>query len=76
MLVEMTFGPFPMALGVLYDDPAPSFEQAVIEQNAKLSAGKTADLQKLVSKGETWTVSARAQTDAAEAGSAGSGPEL
>jgi len=76
MLVEMVFGPFPMALGVLYDDPAPSFEQAVIEQNVKLAAGKVADLQKLVSKGETWTVSGGAQTDAAEAGSAGSGPEL
>ena len=76
MLIEMPFGPFPMALGVLYDDPAPSFEQAVVAQNAQLAAGKVADLQKLVSKGETWTVTARAQTDAAEAGAAGSGPEL
>ena len=72
----MPFGEFPMALGVLYVDPRHSFEQAVIEQTAKLTAGKTADLQRLVSKGETWTVSGRAQTDAAEAGSAGSGPEL
>jgi len=76
MLVEMPFGPFPMALGVLYDDPAPSFEQAVIEQNRSIVAGKTADLQALVGTGQTWTVSAREQTDAAEAGAAGSGPEL
>jgi 2-oxoglutarate ferredoxin oxidoreductase subunit beta len=76
MLIEMPFGEFPMALGVLYDDPRPSFEQAVVEQNAKLSEGKVADLQKLVSKGETWTVTGRAQSDAAEAGAAGSGPEL
>ena len=37
---------------------------------------KVPDLQKLVSKGQTWTVSAKAQTDSAESGAAGSGPEL
>ncbi len=56
MLVEMPFGEFPMALGVLYDDPRPTFNDAVIAQNAKLSEGKTADLQALISKGQTWTV--------------------
>ena len=56
MLVEMPFGPFPMALGVLYDDPAPTFESAVVAQNKAASEGKTADLQKLVSKGQTWMV--------------------
>lgn len=56
LLVEMPFGPFPMALGVIYDDPAPTFEQAVTEQNQAVAAGKVADLQKLVSKGQTWTV--------------------
>ena len=56
MLVEMEFGPFPMALGVLYDDPAPTFESAVVAQNAAASEGKVADLQKLVSKGQTWQV--------------------
>jgi len=56
MLVEMPFGPFPMALGVLYDDPAPTFESAVIAQNRAVSEGKAADLQKLVSKGQTWMV--------------------
>src|SRR5690606_6511250 len=29
MLVELPFGPFPMALGVLYDDPRPTFESGV-----------------------------------------------
>ncbi len=57
MLVEMPFGEFPMALGVLYDDPRPTFDSAVVEQNAKLSEGKTPDLQALISKGQTWTVS-------------------
>lgn len=56
MLVEMPFGPFPMALGVIYDDPLPTFESAVVEQNRKLAEGKAPDLQKLVSKGQTWQV--------------------
>jgi 2-oxoglutarate/2-oxoacid ferredoxin oxidoreductase subunit beta len=56
MLVEMPFGEFPMALGVLYDDPRPTFEDAVIAQNAQASAGKSADLGKLLQKGQTWTV--------------------
>ena len=56
MLVEMPFGPFPMALGVIYDDPAPSYEEVVIEQNRKLAEGKKADLAKLLATGQTWTV--------------------
>ncbi|WP_219892731.1 2-oxoacid:ferredoxin oxidoreductase subunit beta [Aquisediminimonas profunda] len=59
MLVEMPFGPFPMALGVLYDDPRPTFETAVMAQNAKASEGKTADLQALISRGQNWTVEPR-----------------
>ena len=55
MLVEMPDG-FPMALGVLYEDPAPTFESAVIEQNKAAAKGKAADLQALVSKGQTWQV--------------------
>ncbi|WP_120717784.1 2-oxoacid:ferredoxin oxidoreductase subunit beta [Tsuneonella amylolytica] len=56
MLVEMPFGPFPMALGVLYDDPAPTFESAVAQERAKATSGKTADLAKLLATGQTWTV--------------------
>ncbi|MBW8783642.1 MAG: 2-oxoacid:ferredoxin oxidoreductase subunit beta [Novosphingobium sp.] len=56
MLVELPFGAFPMALGVIYDDPRPSYEQVVTEQDAKVRAGKTADLAKLLAKGQTWTV--------------------
>src|SRR3569623_101173 len=56
MLVEMPFGPFPMALGVLYDDPRPTFESAVSEEKAKASEGKEANLAKLLGKGQTWTV--------------------
>ena len=57
MLVELPFGPFPMALGVLYDDPRPTFESAVIAEKAKASEGKEANLAKLLGKGQTWTVS-------------------
>ncbi|HEX8535461.1 MAG TPA: thiamine pyrophosphate-dependent enzyme, partial [Allosphingosinicella sp.] len=44
MLVEMPLQGFPVALGVIYEDPAPTFESAVIEQNAQASAGKKPDL--------------------------------
>ena len=56
MLVEMPFGEFPMALGVLYDDPRPTFNDAVIAQNGSASVGKAPDLGKLLAKGQTWTV--------------------
>jgi 2-oxoglutarate ferredoxin oxidoreductase subunit beta len=55
MLIEMPPS-FPVALGVIYEDPAPTFESAVREQNESAASGKTADLQKLVSKGQTWQV--------------------
>jgi 2-oxoglutarate ferredoxin oxidoreductase subunit beta len=47
---------FPVALGVIYENPAPTFEAAVMEQNATAASGKNPDLQKLVSKGQTWQV--------------------
>jgi 2-oxoglutarate ferredoxin oxidoreductase subunit beta len=56
MLVEMPFGEFPMALGVLYDDPRPTFNDAVVAQNKAVSEGKSADLNTLLAKGQTWTV--------------------
>jgi 2-oxoglutarate ferredoxin oxidoreductase subunit beta len=56
MLVEMPFGPFPMALGVIYDDPRPTYEESVLGQDAKMREGKSADLGKLLAKGQTWTV--------------------
>ncbi len=56
LLVEMPFGAFPMALGVIYDSPAPTFESAVVEQNVAVARGKTPDLQALVGKGQSWEV--------------------
>jgi 2-oxoglutarate ferredoxin oxidoreductase subunit beta len=56
MLILMPQEGFPIALGVIYEDPAPTFDSAVIEQNAAAAKGKAADLQALVSKGQTWMV--------------------
>jgi 2-oxoglutarate ferredoxin oxidoreductase subunit beta len=57
MLIEMRQDEdFPVALGVIYEDPRPTFESAVVEQNAAAAKGKTPDLQALVSKGQTWMV--------------------
>lgn len=60
MLVEMKFGEYPMALGVIYDDPRPTYDDAVHAQNEAASAGKPADLAALLRKGQTWTVQDRA----------------
>ena len=59
MLVEMPFGPFPMALGVIYDDPARTFEQDVIAQNAAIAGKRSPDLQGLLRAGQTWVVEDR-----------------
>ncbi len=56
LLVELPFGPYPMPLGVIYDDPRATFESAVIAERARAAEGKQADLAKLLSKGQTWTV--------------------
>jgi 2-oxoglutarate ferredoxin oxidoreductase subunit beta len=56
MLVELPFGLFPVALGVIYDDPKPTYEGAVLAQDEKARAGKNTDLGKLFAKGQTWTV--------------------
>jgi 2-oxoglutarate ferredoxin oxidoreductase subunit beta len=56
MLVEMSGEGFPVALGVIYDDPRPTFESAVVTQNAAASQGKSPDLQALLAKGQTWQV--------------------
>lgn len=61
LLVELPFGPYPMPLGVLYDDPAPTFESAVVTERAAASEGKEASLAKLLAKGQTWTVGGTAE---------------
>jgi 2-oxoglutarate ferredoxin oxidoreductase subunit beta len=56
LLILMPLDGFPIALGVIYENPAPTFESAVREQNAAAASGKTPDLQKLVARGQTWQV--------------------
>jgi 2-oxoglutarate ferredoxin oxidoreductase subunit beta len=57
MLVDMRLeNDMPVALGVLFDDPRPTFERAVVDQNETVSKGKTPNLQALLAKGQTWTV--------------------
>ena len=56
MLVELPMADFPVALGVIYDDPRSTYEDAVLGQDAKACAGKSTDLAKLLAKGQTWTV--------------------
>ncbi len=47
---------FPMALGVIYCDPAPSYEEAVYAQVPPGASAARADLEKLLHQGQTWTV--------------------
>jgi len=47
---------FPMALGVIYCDPAPSYEEAVYAQIPPGASAVRADLEKLLHQGQTWTV--------------------
>jgi 2-oxoglutarate ferredoxin oxidoreductase subunit beta len=56
LLLEMPFGDFPIALGVIYCDPTPTFDSAVVEQTQRASAGRKRDLNALLRKGETWSV--------------------
>jgi len=56
LLAEMPADIFPVALGVLYEDAAPTFNDAVMAQNKAASEGKSTDLQALVSKGQSWQV--------------------
>ncbi len=59
LLIDMPFPEFPVALGVLYTEPSPSYEQAVVEQGRRLAAGKAADLGALLRRGQTWKVELR-----------------
>ncbi len=59
MLAQMEPPKFPMAMGVLYCNPAPSYESAVMAQieDAKKRL-PSADINALLRRGTTWTVSA------------------
>ena len=57
LLASLSPPDFPMALGVLYCDPAGTYERAVREQlEAARQAEPVADLQALMQRGPTWVV--------------------
>ena len=57
LLVSMEQPEMPVALGVIYCDPAPSYESAVRDQVDAALAKGAGDLDKLLRSGNTWTVS-------------------
>jgi 2-oxoglutarate ferredoxin oxidoreductase subunit beta len=57
MLAALQPPDFPMALGVIYCDPAPGYEANVMAQIAQAKAkSPAADLNALLRQGHTWTV--------------------
>jgi 2-oxoglutarate ferredoxin oxidoreductase subunit beta len=57
LLAAMTPPHYPVALGVLYCDPAPSYDEQIHGQSAQPGTQTTvADLNALLRKGNTWTV--------------------
>lgn len=57
MLIELDRTEFPVALGVIYSDPTPSFERALHAQSAEVKATRgEGDLNALIRQGRTWEV--------------------
>jgi 2-oxoglutarate ferredoxin oxidoreductase subunit beta len=56
MLLALQPPAFPMALGVVYCDPAPTYEEAVYAQIPAGANAAQADIGKLLHQGQTWTV--------------------
>lgn len=57
LLAVMKSPAFPVAIGVLYCDPAPTYERAVNDQVAEEMAKNTnTDINELLRRGSTWTV--------------------
>ena len=56
MLLALQPPAFPMALGVVYCDPAPTYEEAVYAQIPQGANAAQADIEKLLHQGQTWTV--------------------
>ena len=57
MLVSLDHDTFPVVLGIIYHDPAPSFGEEVAKQKQKIMEQKEpASLSALMQKGGTWEV--------------------
>jgi 2-oxoglutarate ferredoxin oxidoreductase subunit beta len=57
MLADLQPPAFPMALGVLYDDPAPSYEAEVHGQIAQETKSAKGGLREAILGSNTWTIS-------------------
>jgi 2-oxoglutarate ferredoxin oxidoreductase subunit beta len=60
LLIEMPPDEFPVALGILYEDPAPTLDAAIAGRKTEARGAKAADLQALIGRGLTWAVPAAA----------------
>lgn len=56
MLIDMPFPEFPVAQGVIYCDPAPTFDAEMAALNQRWSAGHKGDLAELLRKGQSWRI--------------------
>ena len=56
MLLALQPPTFPMALGVIYCDPAATYEEQVYSQIPAGASAAQADIKKLLYQGQTWTV--------------------
>ena len=56
MLLGLTPPAFPTALGVIYCDPAPTYEEQAYAQIPAGASVARADLERLLHQGQTWTV--------------------
>ena len=57
MLADMKQPEFPVALGVLYNNPAKAYDEAVHEQLKQVrEANPAGSLNDMLRKGRTWTV--------------------
>jgi 2-oxoglutarate ferredoxin oxidoreductase subunit beta len=56
LLAQLSVPTFPMAFGVLYNDPMPSYDAAIAKQNAAaVEKSGVGDIDKLLRSGHTWT---------------------
>ena len=59
MLAGLEPPKFPVALGVIYADPSPTYERSVLAQNEAAQArnkGKPPSINELLRQGHTWEV--------------------
>ena len=56
LLIGLPMDRFPLPLGVIYCDPLPTFDSAMMALHREVAAKKTPDLQKLLRSGETWSI--------------------